>query len=247
MDTVKGGGTVERILQLHQALNSMPNASSHILSIDSGDEVATELPDNEMTQFVYHGFDISVPAIERAITKYPDGKFSLLKSGFEEIIENNGQPDVVWCRDVILHQEKPYEFLNNIINLTKNTCVVRLRTRDKGKTDFDVENSCQLHWDKHWVPYIVLNTDEMIQKISENKDVNKIVISRSYEVLGGANYRFLPKELYFTDAKTAETAVFIQKGDRVNGEIDILFLDNQDRPKLGVLERLVRKTFSAIR
>jgi len=195
-----------------------------------------------MKEFTYHGFDISVPAINRATSKYPSDYFHILENGFDDIIEKHGQPDVVWCRDVILHQDKPYKFLNNVIKLAKNTSIVRLRTRDSGETVFDTDLSCQLHWDKYWAPYIVLNIDEMISKIKENKDVNKIIISRSYEILGGHNYRFLPKELYFTSAGTAETAVFIQKGDRVDGEVVVVYDDNQDRPKLGIIERVIRKT-----
>ena len=196
---------------------------------------------NNMDGFSYSGFDISVPALARAASKYPDGNFNLLENGFDDIIKNHGEPDVVWCRDVILHQERPYEFLSNVIKLAKHTSIVRLRTRDVGETVFDTDISCQLHWDKYWAPYIVLNIDEMINKIKEHEDVNKIIISRSYEVLGGHNYRFLPKELYFKGAGTAETAVLIQKGDRLNGEIEILYDDNQDRPKLGLFERIIRK------
>ena len=202
---------------------------------------------NFMSDFTYQGFDISVPALERASSKYTNANFNLIENGFEGIIKNHGRPDIVWCRDVILHQEKPYEFLNNIINLAKNTSIVRLRTRDLGETVFDTQASCQLHWDKYWVPYIVLNTDEMIEKIKENEDINKIIVSRSYEALGGRNFRFLPKELYFTSAGTAETAVLIQKGERLNGEVEILYDDHQDRPKLGIVERIIRKASLIIR
>ena len=50
MDTVKGGGTVERVLKLHKALNIMPDNCSHILSIDVGEETKTGLPKDEITQ-----------------------------------------------------------------------------------------------------------------------------------------------------------------------------------------------------
>ena len=194
-----------------------------------------------MTRFKYHGFDISDPAIQRAKEKYPNGEFTLLTNGFGDLIENHGKPDVVWCRDVVLHQEQPYEFLEDVIDLATTAAIFRLRTRDNGETVFDSNLSCQFHWDKYWVPYIVLNIDELIKNISKNVEVNRIVVSRSYEVLGGQNYRFLPKELYCTNAGTSETAILVQKGKRKNSEVEVLFSDNQDRPKLTVVERLIRK------
>lgn len=50
MDTVKGGGTVERILKLHNALNAMPDVNSRILSIESGKESKPDLREEEITQ-----------------------------------------------------------------------------------------------------------------------------------------------------------------------------------------------------
>jgi len=197
---------------------------------------------NFMPDFKYQGFDISEPAINRARTKYRDGNFHLLTNGFDEIRENFGRPNVVWCRDVVMHQERPYKFLENVINLSRDVSILRLRTRDEGETVIDSNISCQLHWDKFWVPYIVLNINELIDKISENKEVSKIVISRSYEVLGGQNYRYLPKELYFKESGTSETAIMVIKGERnKTGKVDITFMDKQDRPKLSIFERIIRK------
>ncbi|MBN1636150.1 MAG: class I SAM-dependent methyltransferase [Deltaproteobacteria bacterium] len=199
------------------------------------------------TRFKYYGFDISDPAIARAKQKYPMGNFHKVTDGFEEIIQTFGHPDVVWCRDVVMHQELPYVFLDNLINLSNEVVILRLRTRDVGETITDPELSCQLHWDKFWVPYIVLNTDEMIQEIEAHQDVKKIVISRHYEVLGGHNFRFLPKELFFSYSGTAETAVYIQKGSRKDASAEVSFMDQPDRPKYGIIERIIRKCFSELR
>ncbi len=200
-----------------------------------------------MRRFQYFGFDISEPAIARAKEKFPHGRFHLLSSGFDEIREIYGRPEIIWCRDVIMHQNDPYVFLSELINLSREVIVLRLRTRDVGDTVFDSQNSCQLHWDKFWVPYIVLNTDEMIHKIKDHENIKKIVVSRHYEVLGGHNYRFLPKELYFTDARTAETAVFIQKSSDINGPAEVLFMDQKDRPRYGIIDKVVRKAFSILK
>ncbi len=200
-----------------------------------------------MSRFQYVGLDISAPAIERAKAKYPRGRFYLLESGLDEIAQRWGQPDVIWCHDVVMHQDDPYRFLHHLINLSKDVVILRLRTRDVGDTVFDREMSCQLHWDKYWVPYIVLNIDEMIQGICEHGDVKKIVLSRHYEVLGGHNYRFLPKELYFTSTGSAETAVFIQKGVSAAGAVDVSFLDQPDRPRFSLLDHIIRRAFSLLR
>ena len=60
----------------------------------------------------YTGFDISEPAIQCAKQKYPDGNFCKLVSGLDEIVDSFGQPEAVWCRDVVLHQKDPYLFLD---------------------------------------------------------------------------------------------------------------------------------------
>ena len=50
MDTVKGGGSVERTLKLHQTLNTLPDVNSRILSIDNGQENQPDIPEKEITQ-----------------------------------------------------------------------------------------------------------------------------------------------------------------------------------------------------
>lgn len=199
---------------------------------------------NYRRRFRYTGFDISRPAIERAMHKYPKGSFHQLTGGFREIRETFGQPDVVWCRDVVLHQEDPYGFSDGLIDLAKEAIFLRLRTRDVGVTEMRPEISCQLHWDRYWVPYIVLNTDEMITRIASRPDVGRIVVARAYEVLGGQNFRFLPKDLYFSSARTAETALYVEKGTAVRTEISFMDRPQSDRPKYSLFERAIRKFYS---
>lgn len=202
---------------------------------------------NYRKEFNYYGFDISEPGIRRAKQKYPEGNFHKLTEGFDEIQKKYGQPNVVWCRDVILHQNDPYSFLDNLISLARDAVFVRLRTRDVGDTVFDTQLSCQLHWDKYWVPYIVINTDEMIRRIEAHQDVKKITICRAYEVLGGHNYRFLPKELFFKGSGSAETALFIEKGSRIGEGLEVSYIDRPDQPKYSLVERVALKWFSLAR
>ncbi len=183
------------------------------------------------SRFHYHGFDISAPGITRAQAKFPEGKFYLYDGRVSGVADKHGQPDLVWCRDVVMHQAEPFEFLDQLLRLAGEALLVRLRTRDVGDTVTDPSQSCQLHWDQHWVPYIVVNTDELISRISAHEDVRRIVIARAYEVLGGNNLRYLPKDLYLSAAKAAETAVFIQKGTRSASGVDVTFMDRQDRDR----------------
>ena len=59
-----------------------------------------------------------------------------------------------------LHQTDPYFFIDNLIHKTKNILIIELKTRDKGETILDTNYSCQIV-DGVWIPYIVLNLDEL--------------------------------------------------------------------------------------
>jgi len=196
----------------------------------------------------YKGFDISELPIQRAKQKFPNGDFHKLISGIDEIENNIGQPEAVWCRDVVMHQKDPYLFLNKLIDLAKEALFIRLRTRDVGDTEFNSNISCQMHWG-NWVPYIVLNIEELIGRIETNQNIKSLVIHRAYNVLGGHSHRFLPKELYFPSTGTAETALFIKKGLRGNAPLDVKYQDfsNLEYVQLNTFsQRVIRKVSTGI-
>ena len=168
----------------------------------------------------YLGVDISKSAIEFAKKKYGINNFKVLDN--ENLIFNdNTLYDIVYSRDTILHQVNPIQFINKLLKLSKNYIVLRLRTRDKGKTEFNSEHSCQMHYDKYWMPYIVINIDELIEIFKMNAFIKEVSINKSYMTLGGQNYRFLPKDLYFSDSGTAETSIIL-KVDRSKNFTNIL-------------------------
>jgi 2-polyprenyl-3-methyl-5-hydroxy-6-metoxy-1,4-benzoquinol methylase len=202
-----------------------------------GRYVARQLP-----QFSYRGFDISRPAIERAIAKYGSERYVLLEDGLTAFREKYGSADVVFCRDVVLHQLEPYRFLASLLELAEEALVLRLRTREVGDTLLDAEESCQLHYDRHWVPYIVLNTQELVSRLCADPTVQSVVISRRFEPLGGHNFRHLPKDLFFSSAGSAETAVFVAKGSPRAGKAAVTFDDRRDgRPGYALWERALLK------
>ena len=168
----------------------------------------------------YLGVDISKSAIEFAKKKYGITNFRVLDNenlNFNESVLY----DIVYSRDTIQHQVDPLQFINNLLKLSKNYIVLRLRTRDKGKTEFNSEHSCQMHYDKYWMPYIVINIDELIEIFKMNAFVKEITINKSYMILGGQTQRFLPKDLYFSESGTAETSIIL-KLDRSKNLTNIL-------------------------
>lgn len=155
----------------------------------------------------YTGFDISESAISTARRKYPNRKYVLLNDPLEEM--QTMKADYIFSRDVILHQKDPYGFLRKVCSLAQKGVFLRIRTRDKGSTVLDVEQSCQINYGM-WAPYIVLNCDEFVRFLTGLNLCKQIVIIKNYMILGGVNNRFLPKECYLEETGTAETAVFIE-------------------------------------
>jgi hypothetical protein len=70
---------------------------------------------------------------------------------------------------------------------------------------------------------MVLNVDEAIEIICQAVPVKRMTILKSYVQLGGWHNRFLPKECYYPETGTAETAVYIVRSEdpRTNPEIVI--------------------------
>ena len=80
-----------------------------------------------------------------------------------------------------MHQEKPFEFLRELINFSTKYLILRLRTRDNGKTEWNINKSSQMHYDRFWMPYIIINLDELIEFILSVRKPKLIRINRSYE------------------------------------------------------------------
>lgn len=188
----------------------------------------------------YRGFDISRPALARAAEKYGPDRFVRLETGLDGFLARHGAADVVFCRDVVLHQSDPFAFLRQLLPIARGALALRLRIRDHGPTFTDPEQSCQYHYDSHWVPYIVINTDELLATIAEDRGVRRVIVSRRHEVLGGHNFRHLPKDLFYSSTGGAETAVMIikQEGER-QGEPLVEFDDRVDGPGWTLLDRAI--------
>ncbi len=157
----------------------------------------------------YNGFDISEPAIVQARNLHRKNIFHLSNhTDYRKLPKQ--KRDIIFSRDTLMHQEKPLEFLSELIKTSTKYLILRVRTRDDGKTEWDFNKSTQMHYDKYWMPYIVINTEELINFIISEKKPKAITINRSYEILGGHNFRYLPKDLYYEAAKGAETALCIE-------------------------------------
>ncbi len=200
--------------------------------------------------FEYYGFDISGPAVERAKAKYPKGNFFVCDEDLSNLRDHAPSPAVLFARDVVLHQPQPFEFLIRLLSLPAEAAVLRIRSRDKGESVLDPERSCQWHYGR-WVPYMVLNIDEVIGVIKDNAAFEFIHVLRSYRQLGGRHNRFLPKECYYPETGTAETAIFVKLARERISDPEIRIESMPDaHPRLTVFERgtaFLKRRFKAAR
>jgi SAM-dependent methyltransferase len=201
-----GYGAFQEVRYLLDAIGKAPGSS--VLDVGSATGTTYRYLALERARFDYTGTDLSEPAIVRAKQLHPKGRF--IAKGPEPLAAFfDRRFDIVFSRDTIMHQTDPMAFIGDLASVASKALIVRLRTRDQGATVYDVEQSCQMHYDEHWMPYIVLNFDELIDRLRELPGAARITANRSYEVLGGSTLRYLPKELYYRNAGGAETAVMV--------------------------------------
>lgn len=195
----------------------------------------------------YVGTDISGPAIRRALEKYPKRRFMMcdpslrLRESLRSLSLEAEWP-VVYSKDVLHHQTDPFDFLEQMLEICSDTLVLRTRTRDHGATVLDPDRSCQYHYEG-WMPYLVLNIDELIERIRQCAPECEVTIHRNRQVLGGKERRFLPKECYLAETGTAETAVRVVKRPLRGGRVDLLDRAEIFRPTpwLDRIRHLIRK------
>jgi SAM-dependent methyltransferase len=189
----------------------------------------------------YLGVDISAPALARAREKYPDATFEQIdpSESLNDVVTRLGSSsvDVVYAKDVLHHQERPLSFLSQLIQVAGDSIVLRCRTRDVGPTEWDPERSCQYHYDG-WMPYIVINVDELVSAVRLEAPEAEIRLIHNHMVLGGLHARYLPKECYVQETRTAETALGLFLRTDAPGRVSIE--DRQDRKPSYTLTHLLR-------
>ena len=190
----------------------------------------------------YTGLDVSRPAIDRAKGKYPSGRFLesdpalSLRENLERLEIRRPLPHL-YSKDVIHHQTDPFGFIGQLLEVTGEDLIFRTRTRDAGATVLEPELSCQYHYEG-WMPYFVLNLEEMVGEIRRAAPRAEIAVYRNRMVLGGKENRFLPKECYLPQTGTAETAVGVFLRTDRPGRVEVT--DRQDMaPHYSPGERLL--------
>ena len=187
----------------------------------------------------YWGVDVSEPALERARSKYPKGRFQRVTAQTNMLGETAPRPtppDIVYSKDVMHHQAKPFEFLSELLRIPKDSMILRCRTRDNGATEWDPEKSCQYHYDG-WMPYIVINTQELVDFIKAIVPDAEIVVMRHRMILGGVHARFIPKDCYLPQTGTAETSIGVFL--KTNSPRTVRFNDRADtNPKYTLSDRM---------
>ena len=127
-----------------------------------------------------------------------------------------------------------------MVQLATEAAILRIRTRDLGETVLDPELSCQRVYGS-WVPFIVLNFEETVEAIKRSDNVSQVSFYKHYQILGGHNGRYLPKECYHPETGTAETAVYVQLSEEPVSEPRILVMERQDSdPHLNIVEKGLR-------
>lgn len=157
----------------------------------------------------YFGVDISKDCIQKAQEIHGKNFFKRISAQNLTNQLAGKKYDIVYSRDTVLHQLEPLKFISNLINVTDDTLILRLRTRDLGSTIYDPEHSCQLEPGEVWAPYIVINYDELIKFFKNLSIIKEVIVNKSYTILGGQNLRFLDKNLYLKKTGTAETTIII--------------------------------------
>lgn len=184
----------------------------------------------------YRGVDVSEGAIRVAQQRYGAECFSQVAGDLTGASWGALAADLIICRDVVMHQVDPYGFMRTLCATASRGVVLRLRTRDRGATVLDPEVSCQYHYESSWVPFLVLNTDELVAFLSSQPGVTRVVVARHYAVLGGANGRFLPKDLYTRETGTAVTSVLVEKAPGAEPKGGV-FRDGQERLMFSLTDR----------
>lgn len=155
-----------------------------------------------LPQLRYRGVDISQAAIARAQEKYPGASFLQILPG----APLKEKAEIVYSKDVVHHQVRPLELVSDLLGAASQMLIFRTRTRDVGPTLADPNLSCQYHY-QGWMPYIVINLEELLAHIRRQAPQAEILVYRNHMVLGGRENRFLPKECYLPETGTAETTV----------------------------------------
>ena len=210
---------------LNYLINSAKVAKPSILDVGcaGGDVYAYLSRVGASASWEYKGVDISAPAISLAQKNYGEDLFQLI--GADDRLENESA-DIVVSIDVLIHHLSPFEHLATLINCTKKYLLIGIRTRESGATVLDPEFSCQRNYGE-WVPFLVFNLDELYTKIFElSGQPIKMTCFKDYQILAGKSRRFLPKELYSQEAKTAVTTLLIEKCDKPSdGHIEEYIID----------------------
>jgi SAM-dependent methyltransferase len=201
-------------------------------------------------QATYVGADISEPAIARAREKFGSrAQFMVTDPGLAAL--DGLKPDIVFCRDVLQHQTEPWTFLDRLYRLAGRFLIMRIRTRDRGATEYDPERSCQYHAGS-WVPFIMLNVDELVETLRTRfgSAPARIDLVKDPVVFGGHLWRFVPKDCYESATGTAETAMLLAKGSGLSGRTDVTIAvrpDGEQTPGWSRMQRACRLSSMLVR
>lgn len=253
--------TKRQLIRNYEAFNDVRLLKEHLDPARSVTLLEVGCATGEFSRYVqcirpavrYYGVDISAPAIARAKQKYPDRAFFVMDPSVSlaeglKALGIPGHPEVVYAKDVLQHQTQPFLFLSALLQVASEMAILRCRTRDVGPSELNPEVSCQYHYEG-WMPYLVLNLQELIDCIKAEVPGCEVVVYRHHMILGGQEHRFLPKDCYLKETGTAETAIGVFKTTTHPGRVVV-----EDRPDQNPtyrwddrLKLAVRQAWTALR
>ena len=178
----------------------------------------------------YRGYDVSSQCIDY-LNEYNGPLFKLspvVNPLYREC-------DLLYFFDVLIHAEKPFEFLDDVSKSCRKYLVFQTPTRDRGDTEFDVSKSCRRQ-NNLWIPYIIWNVDQLVNELKK-RGFTKILLIKSYKNLAGGGARFLPKEFYEPRIGSSRTVVLAIKDEGMSEE---LTLDPDLRDEVNLIKRIDR-------
>ena len=87
----------------------------------------------------YFGVDLSESCIKEAQEIHEKNCFKKITTQNLAKQFDGKNYDIVYSRDTVPHQLEPFKFIKSLIDVAKDTLILRLRTRDLGSTIYDPE------------------------------------------------------------------------------------------------------------
>lgn len=158
----------------------------------------------------YLGYEISQQCVYYLQTRYGD-HWALQDVAFP----TSRTADLSYFYDVLVHSDRPVEFLVVVCRSSIKYICFQTPTRDQGSTETDPENSYRMV-NGSQVPWIVFYLDEFLA-IMREQGVIKFILLKQHKNVVGNGPRYLPKDLLTSG--TARTSILGIRNEGFNEDL----------------------------